>query len=304
MLESINALKALIREETPNSLSDQTKNSDKLSRKKPDGDDNNANKRRKLPEDEDRGYFPAVPIHHEFFDPSIARYFKETSTKKKEKKAPSKDSKDITNNKDISNELDNILLENIYRLFGITLFPLVNPDRFRNNKVNELMGVRIEIFDKFKGVFETPYYLILQKNHKNKWITFKRTIPVYVSINNFIGTKVGVSDTDLIFILKSLRDELVELSFKRQLFRHLESEASLFVINETDYKFETVIIDLTLDSGCLIRTLLKLDNKNVLSARVLDSNLPNEKDALKACHLLVGSLKSFEKKIEYIKSQY
>ncbi|KAH3682264.1 hypothetical protein WICPIJ_006774 [Wickerhamomyces pijperi] len=311
ILESINSLKALIREKTP---TDNLERSDII---------NTENKKRKLNKtveqlqeqeqqkngttNDDSGYFPAVPMEHEFFDPSIVKYFKEPSTIRQKKPSNDQEPEPSTTTTaqgeeepDISSKLDNILLENIYRMFGITLFPLVNPDRFRANKVHELLGVRIEIFDQFKGTFETPYYLILQRNKNQKWITFKRTIPIYIQIEKFIGMKNGVEDLELISILQRLRTEIMDFSFKRQLFRYLESECKFFQIKQADYKFENVVIDIdTLDSGNSVKVSLKLDNTTVVVSKVLESKLSDEKSA-KVALLLKGNLKSLAKRIRYI----
>ncbi|SSD60286.1 uncharacterized protein SCODWIG_02047 [Saccharomycodes ludwigii] len=113
-----------------------------------------------------------------------------------ENNTATRDEKETNNTKELQ-ELIN--LEKCYRLmFGITLFPLIDPDNLlsmknRNKTIDQLkdvtdtsslllVGLRLDVFNDYTQNFEAPYYLIFKKSFKDNkhWVIFKHTIPTCV----------------------------------------------------------------------------------------------------------------------------
>ncbi|KAH3679679.1 hypothetical protein WICMUC_000819 [Wickerhamomyces mucosus] len=254
-------------------------------------------KKRKLHDD----YIEPQPVKHEFFDPLIAKYFKQKINKTKPN-VMLQDAKEIKKNPAPNKleKLDNILLENIYRMFGITLFPLSDPFARARGIESELLGVRIEIYNKFKGIFETPYYLILKKNHKELWIGFKNTIPIFIDLKDEIGD--GISNHQLLKVLHNIREQLVKSSFKRQFFNYLK-EQNLINIVENDLMYSNIIVE-TSAQNSNFRINLNLSLNDIISSSVKNDTVLEEEELLRLDNFFKGDINELERKLKYIKSNY
>ncbi|EMG50305.1 MCM21 Inner kinetochore subunit MCM21 [Candida maltosa Xu316] len=134
-------------------------------------------------------------IKHNYFDPSIEAFFHQRPIDRKEKEMQSQDlvSKSRTIRRDKDLELkENILYENICRMFGVTAFP-INQFLFDGSNMS-IVGLRFDIFSNTTKTFVTPHYCILERLSLNKhgstlyrWIIYKHTLPVFLQLDKYEG---------------------------------------------------------------------------------------------------------------------
>ncbi|SCU84831.1 LAMI_0C09054g1_1 [Lachancea mirantina] len=160
----------------------------------------------------------------------------------------------------------NVASENVLRMFGISAFPLVDPSDLIDNETpvkaaENVIGLRLEVFNERQRVFEKPHYIILRRNPKNQaWSIFKHTVPVFINIHGMF-TKMGnggpiTEQEDIYIFTRDVYTSLTETCRRRCLLEDLV-EAS-------------VISSLTMDAACTIVTFsiacglhLKLQLRNL-----------------------------------------
>ncbi|AMD19736.1 HCL415Wp [Eremothecium sinecaudum] len=140
------------------------------------------------------------------FDPSIASFFDVDilrSLSKRNKLIPPTAAEQST-----AALVDFVELENCYRMSGITFFPLVSPGKLHALKdttkteemADELLGIRMEVFNELQRCYEPPYYILLMRNPKanDNWLLFKHTIPRVIDTEHiWSSTHHGIISTDM-----------------------------------------------------------------------------------------------------------
>ncbi|CAI5760573.1 unnamed protein product [Candida verbasci] len=145
-------------------------------------------------------------IRHNYFDSSIQQYF---DTNIDEPEVPrEKPNYSNFNSIDKLDLRENILYENIFRMIGITAFPInkrdlpngtnediIDPNLLPQNRnvasiSDELLGIRFDIYSSHSKTFKTPHYIILRKIMNkdftlNKYYSiYKDTIPLYIHLKD------------------------------------------------------------------------------------------------------------------------
>ncbi|AQZ09734.1 MCM21 (YDR318W) [Zygosaccharomyces parabailii] len=133
-----------------------------------------------------------------------------------------------------------VQLENVYRLFGITFFPVVDPSDVLNNATGievetRMLGVRLEVYNEHRSLFEKPHYILLKQEMKaTAWRLFKDTIPLYVDLE-LIFQKIngGIITTwdDVYLFAKQVYTQLLAVSMRLQ---SLEELRELGLIEELE----------------------------------------------------------------------
>lgn len=201
-----------------------------------------------------------------------------------------------------------ISIENFYRLFGITFFPLVDPADVKIDKENkkaaigrEMLGIRLEILNKTKSIFEKPHYILLKKRQKSiNWLLFKYTIPNYIDIEssfNRNGQNMIISDTDIFRFAKDMYSQLQLINDKHQYFLNLQSREIInnldldLIVSQVSFNFMDYKIELVIDDNIISSSSLEpLDTLDPL-----DANLKSRAESL-----LDGVYTILEKKLELV----
>ncbi|ODV95622.1 hypothetical protein PACTADRAFT_34182 [Pachysolen tannophilus NRRL Y-2460] len=153
-------------------------------------------------------------IEHQYFDPSIARFFDveversvsvpatvPVPVEEKEQRLGDRKRQKIDDGgdqEDAHSLLSKINLENLYRLNTITAFPINDPSLFdaelesaelksqqKDFNSLEYLGIRFDLFNNTLKKFHKPHYIILKKIKKNNnWQIFKTTIPNYIELSD------------------------------------------------------------------------------------------------------------------------
>lgn len=172
-----------------------------------------------------------VPIiKHSHFDTSIGQFFGNGDSEPKRRRTRSKE--DVFHRAELTVELkENILYENIYRIGGITAFPL-NQYLFEDD--DEVLGLRFDMFSHTKQTFLTPHYVILRKistsnkqteTTKQTWSVFKSTLPVFVPVDDYAAPLATADDEDtaLTEFSTRIRSFLTKLQYRHDKFDQLLS---------------------------------------------------------------------------------
>lgn len=239
-------------------------------------------KRRKRFEEE---YVIPEPARHEYFDSSISKFFSSIQPET---------TKILEKRDDTTGKVNNIILENIYRMFGITAFPVSDPSK----KVKrDLLGVRIEIFNESLLKFETPHYLIFEQNAKTgKWIIFKHTIPVFIQIFEIAKEYDELSGTEQLFqFLQTIRRILNKTSFKHQVVESIRQKYSENITNiEKDIALDTLKFHLHV-SDISTSVILNVSLDSIQSCFIESGFTESEK--FRIGNVLKGDIKTFEKRL-------
>lgn len=243
-------------------------------------------KRRRFEEE----YVIPEPARHEYFDSSISKFFGQVNSQGKhaESKAP------LIPVDDKASKVRNIILENIYRMFGITAFPVSDPSK---NTKRDLLGIRIEIFNETLLKFETPHYIILQRNQKSgKWDIFKHTIPVFIQIHEISKEFDDLSDDELFGFLERIRHILNKTSFKHQVVENIRNKYPRNVVGiEKDIALDTLKFRLKVaDVSTIVILSLSLD---LIESCHIESGF-TESEKFRINNVIKGDITTFEKKID------
>lgn len=200
-------------------------------------------------------------IHHQLLDPSIAKFINTENLI-----SPSKRSRNLKQKNGNISIYDSILLENAYRMFGISTFPVVDPGDLKLNEetketqiTREMIGIRLEVFNERLSKYEKPYYVLLKKKTKSDlWTLFKHTVPQYIDVRAlFNNTNGGIitSHHSIYLFAKDLYKRLVTLSTKVQ---YLEELASSQLVADLDIDLEAAAVSFA-RNGAHFKLLLKGD---------------------------------------------
>lgn len=173
---------------------------------------------------------PESVAHHSHFDESIRHYFDRSENIYYDEKEEVSETIAVLG-KELEELNYNILYENLFRLGGITAFPL-------NKQIladEELLGLRIDLFSVSSRKYLTPHYVILRKVPResklagqnadsSKWMVYRHTLPVFVPIEEYSkvldleDSKAAVSD-----FARKVRSNLLHLNYKHDKFETLRS---------------------------------------------------------------------------------
>ncbi|AOA62301.1 Kinetochore sub-complex COMA component [Komagataella phaffii CBS 7435] len=123
-----------------------------------------------------------------------------------------------------------IHLENLYRMVGVTMFPVSNRD--------ELLGIRFDIFDGEQKKFTVPHYIILQKHSKTEqWKIHRTTIPRYVPLQSIAKQWLN---QDLNKFAKLVRKHLVHIQNKKSIVERVNGKLQGIATLEWDLDFTKI----------------------------------------------------------------
>lgn len=208
-----------------------------------------------------------LPIQHQLFEESIGNMFNKDVLA-----SPSKNRKSMkTKNK--LKLYEKIVLENTYRLFGITFFPLVDPNDLevdettqKMNITRAMVGIRFDVYDQFECKYEQPFYILLKKKAKSDvWGLFKYTLPNYIDTRRiFQETTDGipVSYEDIYIFSKEVYCQLLRGYSRKYSLQKLQQEGIISNIKADlrSMKVSFLVADIKLElylekdniSSCLI----------------------------------------------------
>ncbi|CEP62280.1 Mcm21p LALA0_S05e01992g [Lachancea lanzarotensis] len=129
-------------------------------------------------------------------------------------------------------------MDGLYRAFGISVFPVVDPsdlDRQEDGTVSirrQMLGLRLEIYNELNAEFEPPYYVLFkQDSSASRWKLFKHTVPSYVGLEDLFertGRCNPLSSLSEISTFgKKVYMALLYVSIKLQTLSRLEQEAKI-----------------------------------------------------------------------------
>lgn len=109
-----------------------------------------------------------------------------------------------------------IMMENCYRLGGITGFPVYSPE-------NEwLRGIRFDIFDSYNRKFVKPHYIILKRKIKSDDLfVYKSTIPDYIPVNALAYKYLNISYR---IFAQEVRKQLVLYQLRKSTFDEIADQ--------------------------------------------------------------------------------
>jgi central kinetochore subunit Mal2/MCM21 len=178
-------------------------------------------------------------------------------------------------------------------MFGITAFPVKKPNSTPESQ--ELLGIRIEIFNSTDLVFETPHYLILQKNLKNsKWDIYKHTIPNFIQVKTIAAENYdNLSEYQLFHFIMEIRDILNKVAIKHQIIDKLKRDLSKNIKNlEKDIPLEVLKFDLKIPKQVVTPVILNLSLESIESSHIERGFSETEKSRIN--NVLKGDIKSFQ----------
>lgn len=260
--------------------------------------------------------------HHEFFDTLINNriqeklidYDRELENDSKKKKL--NDEIEKNDYLKITNDLNpKIQFENIFRLGGLTAFPVNDPTRYSNKQDttntnteydDRFLGLRFDIFSRYESKFLIPHYIILKKIEKNNsWSIFKTTIPKYIPLSKISNDYLN---NDLTKFVSIIRKNLISIEFKKNIFSKLKDKLVSPSSLEHDLDFTKIKINLKdLLQIVIICSLNKIESVVTIPLRIYDNEIGgngeddpiiNEDFKQKISISLRGSISEFEDRFE------
>lgn len=178
-----------------------------------------------------------------------------------------------TSHLEANKDVDSILRENLFRMFGISFFPVVDPNDLEYNDDRKLievkrdmLGIRFDVFNQSVSRYEKPHYILLKKDTKSdKWGVFKYTIPNYIDVHGiFNDTNGGIlkSYDEVYLFAKQINILLIQKSIRIQILLDLEAksviekldmdlQATIASFSRSNFKFEIIIKENSITSCSL-----------------------------------------------------
>ncbi|CCK69650.1 Mcm21p KNAG_0C05520 [Huiozyma naganishii CBS 8797] len=242
-----------------------------------------------------------VPIEHQMFDQSVGDLLDTDilSSPSKRKRNPAQ------HGADTSRLHEKILLENAYRLFGITYFPVVDPADLQLNAetqkmviTREMLGVRFDVFNDQDSKFEKPFYVLLKKNLKAKvWEIFKHTIPGNIDVHSLFHTITGglaTSNNDIYLFSKEVYVRLVQSSLRLKHFNSLQERG---LIEDLRGDLRSTNVSFMTGPRFMIDVKLTIQNNEVVSVYVKKGK---EEVKSKLAMFLTGPIDDLEGKLKQL----
>lgn len=222
-------------------------------------------------------------IKHNYFDPSIQKYFQQSTSPSNQLSLPENTTTKIASSqlKPINDlELkENVLYENIFRMFGITAFP-INQYLFKNNDDpnEQILGLRFDLYSNFTKCFQQPHYCILRKLPFEKndsifynWIVYKHTLPSYIPVDEY--SKIlnendnendnGNQNNSLFKFAESIQLTLTKTQYKLDKFNQLlrfnknqfglDKDEAIFINLDCDLLGQRILLNLSHNSKTQIK---------------------------------------------------
>ncbi|CAL9730716.1 inner kinetochore subunit Mcm21p [Monosporozyma unispora] len=249
-------------------------------------------------------------IEHKMFDTSVGDMLDTTilSSPSKRKQRPMGGRRELNDPK-LTKLKNDIILENMFRLFGVTFFPVIDPTDLQLNVdtqeldvTREMLGIRFDLFNQVLRRFETPFYILLKRKLKSKsWAIFKHTIPSYIDIEIlFVDiTLNGTSSNgfeDIYLFAKEIYLQLWQNSIRNQLFDGLVQDEIISIIyndmRSTRVQFEVADTPIKLE--------LQLNKDQIKSVRIMEG-IPNADVQSNVSMVLLGSIYELKYKLNMIK---
>ncbi|SCU79664.1 LADA_0B02344g1_1 [Lachancea dasiensis] len=166
-------------------------------------------------------------VEHKMFDDSLADLLDMDILK-----SPSKRKKVTESRKELE-LLNRSRIENFYRGFGKSIFPVVDPsdlDRQQDGHASvkrQMLGLRLEIFNELTSKFDPPFYILFKRDLNDTcWELFKHTLPSYVGLEDLLeSTRAHRLLTDISQIYTFANKAymaLLNVSIKLQVLQGLE----------------------------------------------------------------------------------
>lgn len=234
-----------------------------------------------------------VPVEHKFFDSAVADLIETdilTSPSKRKRAAQSRAHEEL---------VQKVQIENIYRMLGISTFPVVDPSDLEGTEEDEInikrkmLGLRLELFNELERSFEPPYYILFKQNPKNSyWNIFRHTVPSYVGVEQMFqqvrSNGLLANQSEIYTFAKKVYKSLLSISVKTQIFRRTEKKEAISQL-EIDPSCTSVSFHIE-KLGCFVK--LKLDATDVIAC----SCIPHENVSWNA--QMLGPVVSLPDRIE------
>ncbi|CCF57180.1 hypothetical protein KAFR_0C01870 [Kazachstania africana CBS 2517] len=178
-----------------------------------------------------------VPLEHNLFDKSVGDILDTEilSSPSKRRQRLNGDDRSSIGNLPLDNLHDQIMVENIFRLFGITFFPVVDPSDLQMNietqemdTMREMLGIRLDIFDELSKKYDKPMYILLKKKIKSDtWDIFKHTIPSYIGVEKIfeeVSAGLAISYEDIYLFSKEIYLQLLKESARKGKLKKFEEK--------------------------------------------------------------------------------
>lgn len=224
-------------------------------------------------------------VQHKKFDQSIANLLGDTSPST----SPTKRRSKMQNYKSLESQVS---MENTYRLFGITFFPLVDPSdiNFELNDINrKMLGIRLEVFNERLRQFEKPHYILLKQNLKtDSWSLFKHTIPVFIDLELIFQRIDGgiITTYDQVYLFaKQVYIQLLRLSQRTQFLEELQDSE---LVSNLEIDLQIAAVSFNIQQIKTVRLFLQDD-------QVISCNTSDDDDDLKM--FLLGPIKELKLKL-------
>lgn len=176
--------------------------------------------------------------------------------------------------------LEQIQLENIERMFGITTFKIANDTN------GQMLGVRFDTFNNFLKQYQPPHYLILRQEQvkeqaeETSWTVFKSTLPKYISVGD---APLNDQDSIIDFCLP-VHDQLEKIETKRSMCLSLRNMVyELAQGQDVTVKFDLNVYKCTITILNKVELIVLMDLDSVLSCIVVDDErkiTPDQKRAI------------------------
>lgn len=238
-------------------------------------------------------------VQHKLFDEGVSDLIdteiliSPSKRKQKLQSAPSK-----------RKELDPIIHENIFRMYGVSFFPVVDPNDLEYNKERkiievkrDMLGIRFDVFNQFKSRYEKPHYVLLKKDTKSeKWGLFKFTIPNYIDVNGIFNDTNGglIKSYDEVYLFaKQINVHLIQMSLRTQILLDLEAKS---IIDKLDMDLQATLASFSRNN---IKFEIILQESSIISCSLKNKSFPNElKTSIEL--ILKGPLDELGSKLEGI----
>ncbi|CAI4058848.1 hypothetical protein SKDZ_04G5180 [Saccharomyces kudriavzevii ZP591] len=243
-------------------------------------------------------------VQHQMFDSAVADLLDTdilTSPSKRKRKLKITDI-DTSDRNELE---DSIIMENVYRMFGITFFPLVDPADLKikdgSDEIfvdREMLGIRLEVFSERKSKFEKPHYILLKKRIKsNSWFLFKHTIPSFIDVQGIFNETNGglvISHDNVYLFAKRVFLQLVEIQKRQQKFKDLEAKK---IIHDLDLDLQSSMVSFFVKD---VKVELFVKQNEIVSCSILDEIHDfSRKNKSKWEVVLLGSLDDLELKLNH-----
>lgn len=191
---------------------------------------------------------PMIP--ESYFDELIKKYF--SHPVEDEPPQPPSLSSSALHIQNHTNNSDLALIESIYRLAGVTAFPI--NDKLYDTSADALLGLRFDVLCHTTNQFLKPHYIILRrvqtKSERYHWLVFRYTTPAHIGLDKLSQLLVHQNEEKgLRLFAFAVRDSLVAVQYRKDKFTQL---AAMDLVVDCDLECRRVVVDISNHSVTLI----------------------------------------------------